>query len=240
MRPHLTWKYLVLAGVNFRHVLSLWWLCIEWYLHIYMKDKHEKRRRKRWDFQTKDVASVAIFNQKCNKCSDFDTNTASVEIFKAKCRKRCDFQSILLIRTKNSWHISVDSALYKDIKNVDRISFFLSSENHWLCSALPPMIPPSRSSRSNISLLFKVFSRGHPLKGFHNVHLHWRQPSSFKFLLFSEGFDPCPFFVCVIFMIVIHPNLFIMSVPSDLELYFSVTFQSWHCSSGDLMKSSKV
>ena len=68
------------------------------------------------------------------------------------------------------------------------------------------MIPRPGSSRSNISLLLKVFSRGRPLKGFQNVHLHWRQPSSFKLLLFSEGFDFCPFFVYVIFMIVIHSN----------------------------------
>ena len=128
--------------------------------------------------------------------------------------------------------------MYKDMKTSIYI-LFLSSERSLVYLVLPPMIPRPGSSRSNISLLFKVFSRGRPLKGFHNVHLHWRQPSSFKFLLFSEGFDLCPFFVFVIFMIVIHPNLFIMFVPSDLELYFSVTFQSWHCSSGDLMKSSK-
>ena len=41
MGPHLTWKYLVLAGVNFRHVLSLLRLCIENENKIHQFDENE-------------------------------------------------------------------------------------------------------------------------------------------------------------------------------------------------------
>ena len=99
-------------------------------------------------------------SEKCNKCSDFDSNTASVEIFKAKCRKRCDFQSTSLIRTKNSWHISVDSVLYKDMKTSIVYPFSYQVKIIGYVQHYHQWFHHSRSSRSNLSLLFKVFFQG--------------------------------------------------------------------------------
>ena len=63
-------------------------------------------------------------------------------------------------------------------------------------------------SRSRISLLFKVFLRGRPLKGsgFTMYTSIGDNPPHLSSYFSSEGFDLCPFFVVVIFMIVIHPN----------------------------------
>ena len=68
------------------------------------------------------------------------------------------------------------------IKSVQKIRD-ISSERSLVYLALPPMIPRPGSSRSQISLLFKVFLRGRPLKGF----------TMYTVITFSERFDFCPF-----------------------------------------------
>ena len=80
----------------------------------------------------------------------------------------------------------------------------------------------------------KCFLRGCLLKGFHNVHLHWRHPSSFKFLLSMKGSGLCPLFVFVI-----HPSLFIMFVPCDLETVLLCNFPIMPLLFRRPMKSSK-
>ena len=89
--------------------------------------------------------------EKCSKCCDFQT----------KYSKRCDFQSISLLRAKSLWQISVNGAFFKDVKNVDRKSLFLSSEiSLVVIQKITPMIQPLGIVAAILRFYSKCFFKG--------------------------------------------------------------------------------
>ena len=99
----------------------------------------------------------------------------------------------------------VAGAFFEDEKIVRKCCFTVKSEKSLIIiqsnttndSIHPPVVA------TILRFYSKCFLRGCLLKGFHNVHLHWRHPSSFKSLLFMKGSGLCPLFVFVI-----HPSYY--------------------------------